>query len=121
MDLLADDADMDSDGLTNAQERAFLGDPAESGSPEILTMQTAEDGTRSISFRCATGPGSPRICLQSSEDLTGWRVETSCARGSTFTQPAEGNVVETPSQTGRTVTFSPNSAPRKFWRVVVDP
>jgi hypothetical protein len=121
LDLLADDADTDGDGLTNRQERAFLGDPTQPDSPEVLTLNTAEDGTHTVSFHCAAGPDSPRICLQSSENLTDWTIESSCPGGGSFSQPPEGSVVELPSRTGRVVTFAPGGELRKFWRLVLDP
>jgi hypothetical protein len=121
LDLLADDADIDGDGFTNRQERAFLGDPAQAGGGEPLSLQTAADGTLSVSFRCTTGFYCPRICLQSSEDMIDWHTETSCTDGGSFAQPAAGTVTESPFLTGRAVTFTPGSGDRRFWRLVLDP
>ena len=120
LELLSDDADTDGDGLTNELERAFLSDPVEPGCPELLTVSTAEDGTRTLNFRCATGPGSPGICLQSSENLTDWTVETSCPTGGLFSQPVAGSVAEVPWRAGRIVTVAPGGEMRKFWRLVLE-
>jgi hypothetical protein len=121
LDLLADDADIDGDGLTNRQERAFLGDPTRADCPDPLNLSTAADGSCTVSFRCASGPDSPRICLQSSEDMINWNIETSCPAGGRFAEPLEGVLTESPSVTGRSVTFSPGSTERRFWRLVLDP
>ncbi len=118
---LADSADLDGDGLTNLEERAFLGDPSIPDAPDVLTSTRLPDDSLQISFRCASGAQSPRICLYSSEDMVLWQVESSCQPGNQFAVPSAGILTESPWNTGRSVTFQPPPATRRFWRVAVEP
>ncbi len=118
---LADSADLDGDGLTNLEERAFLSDPSVAAAPDLLTSTRFPDDSLQVSFRCAAGAQSPKICLFSSEDMVSWQVESSCQPGSQFAVPSAGILTETPWNAGRAVTFQPPPATRRFWRVAVEP
>lgn len=118
---LADSADMDGDGLTNLEERAFLCDPSVADAPDLLTSTRLPDESLLVSFRCAAGAQSPKICLFSSEDMVSWQVETSCQPGNQFAIPPTGILTESPWKTGRTVSLQSPPATRRFWRVAVEP
>lgn len=118
---LADDYDMDGDGLTNREERAFLCDPTVSDPPEVITSTGVAGGPVGFSFNCASGAQSPRICVWSSADLVSWEIESSCQPGGLFQPPARVTLSESPWKTGRTITVQAAPETRRFWRVAVEP
>ena len=120
-EFLADDADLDKDGLSNLQERAFLGDPSAPDPPDMFETTASPGGLTGFRFYCNAGATSPRMCLQSSDDLASWRVESSCAPGGPFEPPASGTLTESSWKTGRIVTVELPPGTRRFWRLVVEP
>lgn len=119
VEKLADDFDMDGDGLINREERAFLCDPAVPDSPDVITSSGVRGGPLEFTFNCAAGASSPRICILSSEDMVSWQIETSCQSGGKFQSPDLVTLSESPWKTGRAVTVRPAPSTRRFWRVAV--
>ena len=121
VDSLADNADLDGDGRNNLFERAFLSDPAVADGDPLIDLTSDSGGVRTVNFRCASGPHSPRICLLRSFDLSQWEVESSCPAGGLFEAPAAGSLNESQFLTGREIRFTSPPTNRRFWRVSVEP